>query len=282
MRVMHPVDPYGEIQDPHDPAWAGYANAAASRRDGWGARHASIGVVVAVLVAASVVTAALRIGGAASEGAIAPSAQAAQRDAGGQGVDRGDVGAPADAPHEAGERPPTTLPDVRAAATIDPAAQGTAVALTGPTGDVGLSATYETTSFPSLYIDDGSGAIGGSSPGATANLSGKLQGLDALLRSRLDALGAALGVRIDVISGFRTHQEQQALYRQYLAGTGNLAAVPGTSRHESGRAADAYVNGTALALVPGAREAAARIGIGFPVGGEPWHTEVVAGDALTR
>jgi len=43
---------------------------------------------------------------------------------------------------------------------------------------------------------------------------------------------------LSVISGGRTYAEQQRLYQMYLNGTGNLAAKPGTSVHESGRAVD--------------------------------------------
>ena len=167
------------------------------------------------------------------------------------------------------------LPDVSSAVVPDRVRD--AKPLTGPTGDVGLSARVEHSDLPTLYINDGSGIAGASFDGwgATAHLFGDLQGLDTLLRIRLDQLGAAMGVRLEVISGFRTHEEQQALYAQYLSGTGNLAAVPGSSRHESGRAADVYVDGVALANVSGARDAAAKLGIGFPVGGEAWHTELV-------
>jgi len=46
------------------------------------------------------------------------------------------------------------------------------------------------------------------------------------------------GQDLTVISGGRTHEEQARLYNLYLSGRGNLAAKPGTSVHESGRAAD--------------------------------------------
>lgn len=40
------------------------------------------------------------------------------------------------------------------------------------------------------------------------------------------------------ISGYRSYEQQAQLYQQYLDGTGSLAAPPGTSAHESGRAVD--------------------------------------------
>jgi hypothetical protein len=51
------------------------------------------------------------------------------------------------------------------------------------------------------------------------------------------AWARAHGWQGTVNSGFRTFAEQQVLYARYLAG-GNLAAPPGQSNHESGRAVD--------------------------------------------
>ena len=53
-------------------------------------------------------------------------------------------------------------------------------------------------------------------------------------------LGAcrAQGHDIVIVSANRTHAEQIALYAAYLNGTGGLAARPGTSNHEGGRAVD--------------------------------------------
>ncbi len=109
---------------------------------------------------------------------------------------------------------------------------------------------------------------------APSMLTGDLDGLDPKLAAALEQAAAALGKKIDVISGLRTYDEQAALYQKYLNGTGNLAAPPGHSNHETGDAADVYVDGVALASVEGGREAAAAAGIGFPVGGEPWHAEL--------
>lgn len=41
-----------------------------------------------------------------------------------------------------------------------------------------------------------------------------------------------------IVSGFRSREQQQALYDAYLNGTGNLAAPPGSSKHETGNAID--------------------------------------------
>jgi LAS superfamily LD-carboxypeptidase LdcB len=66
--------------------------------------------------------------------------------------------------------------------------------------------------------------------------------LEAGAGTRLLALQQAykkqFGSDLPIASGGRTYQEQVALYNQWKAGKGNLAAKPGTSVHESGRAVD--------------------------------------------
>jgi peptidoglycan hydrolase-like protein with peptidoglycan-binding domain len=58
---------------------------------------------------------------------------------------------------------------------------------------------------------------------------------------RMEAAARRDGVELNIVSGFRTMAEQQELYRRYKAGTGNLAAVPGYSNHQNGRALDLNV-----------------------------------------
>lgn len=106
-------------------------------------------------------------------------------------------------------------------------------------------------------------------------LTGDVDGLNPRLANALAQVGKQLGKKIDIRSGFRSHQEQEALYQKYLNGTGNLAAKPGSSNHESGNAADVYVDGVPLNSHPQASQAARQVGIHFPVGGEPWHAELV-------
>jgi LAS superfamily LD-carboxypeptidase LdcB len=69
-----------------------------------------------------------------------------------------------------------------------------------------------------------------------------------------------------VTSAYRTREEQERLYALYLSGRGNLAAKPGTSWHERGRALDA--RGT-----PEWESAMRRHGWVRVVTGEPWHWE---------
>jgi len=84
------------------------------------------------------------------------------------------------------------------------------------------------------------------------------------------------GVELAVRSGFRSHAKQTRLYRKYRRGTGNLAARPGYSQHESGRALDLVITRelTYQWLIAHANA----FGFHRTVRGEPWHWEYV-GDA---
>jgi hypothetical protein len=79
----------------------------------------------------------------------------------------------------------------------------------------------------------------------------------------------AAGVYLALNSGFRTMAEQEYLYGCYLSGrcnSGNLAARPGFSNHQSGTAIDVTPSGWLSAN-------AARYGFVATVPGEPWHYE---------
>lgn len=63
------------------------------------------------------------------------------------------------------------------------------------------------------------------------------------------------GIGGTVTSSYRSRAEQQNLYNRYLAGTGSLAAKPGTSLHETGQALDvAKTAGVSLASLKKAFE----------------------------
>lgn len=74
------------------------------------------------------------------------------------------------------------------------------------------------------------------------------------------------GGLLRVTSAFRTYEQQAKLYEAWLAGTGNLAAKPGTSLHESGRAVDARGS-------EAWEQAMSREGFRRTVISEPWHWE---------
>lgn len=87
------------------------------------------------------------------------------------------------------------------------------------------------------------------------------------------AVAASDGVDLRLESGFRTVEQQRALFRAWRKGRGNRAAPPGRSNHQSGRALDIVTS------APGARawlEAnAAAFGFKQTVASEPWHWEYV-------
>jgi secretion/DNA translocation related TadE-like protein len=92
------------------------------------------------------------------------------------------------------------------------------------------------------------------------------EGLQPYFASRLGCLfDRVRGVWI--VSGFRTHAEQAAVYEQKPG----LAAPPGQSNHELGLAADlGYPSKAAQSL---AHAVAPGCGLEFPVSYEPWHVE---------
>lgn len=87
------------------------------------------------------------------------------------------------------------------------------------------------------------------------------------------------GVDLQVDSAFRTWDEQDSLYDKFLAGTGNLAAKPGFSNHQSGIAVDIIVGASFDS--PTYRWLAANAptfgfintGATFKTQKEPWHWE---------
>jgi hypothetical protein len=92
---------------------------------------------------------------------------------------------------------------------------------------------------------------------------------DPVLMDRLVKLAKASGEPIQLNSGFRTLAEQEAAYADYQAG-GATAAVPGSSNHEFGLAADVELTDTQRSML-------GDFGLGLPVADEDWHVEVVDG-----
>ncbi|MGI8576189.1 MAG: peptidoglycan-binding protein [Egibacteraceae bacterium] len=98
---------------------------------------------------------------------------------------------------------------------------------------------------------------------------GKTHGLNLRLLRGLQQIADAAGITISVTSGYRSIAEQEVLYQRYLAGTGNLAAKPGTSFHNFRGAAD-----TAPRLRDSYGSEARAAGLSFPVASEAWHVQV--------
>ena len=78
------------------------------------------------------------------------------------------------------------------------------------------------------------------------------------------------GVALRIVSGFRTHERQTELYRAWRSGAGNLAARPGYSNHQAGRAIDLDLDHATYAWL---QTNARRHGFHRTVHGEPWHWE---------
>jgi LAS superfamily LD-carboxypeptidase LdcB len=83
------------------------------------------------------------------------------------------------------------------------------------------------------------------------------------------------GIELGIRSGYRSFKKQAALYKQYRKGNGNLAAPPGYSNHESGRALDLFV--TDHRVYEWLKGHAATYGFHRTVPGEAWHWEYLGG-----
>lgn len=264
---------------PHDePAWHDEFVAAAA--PWW--HDARFWWLTSVVILPVAVLLAVTSGGS---GAGRASTSGSSSDAGSIGAVRsarpvtaGDPALPVVSPSEPLAAPSSTMPSLQ---PVDSA--GTAPAPLAPTIErevdpreaAALAAiTIEESYTPPPFTPVAS-ALSALGSGSVQGVSGDTEGLDAGLLSSLSRLSGLLGRDIVVESGRRTFAEQVALRQLFLSGRGNLAAVPGTSRHELGLAADVYIGGVALASVPGAKELATSLGLCFPVGGEPWHIEPV-------
>ena len=92
------------------------------------------------------------------------------------------------------------------------------------------------------------------------------EGLQPFFAARLSCLFAAVP-GLWIVSGFRSHAEQAALYEEKPG----LAAPPGHSNHELGLAADlGYPSDSSEEM---AHTRAPACGLSFPVPYEPWHVE---------
>lgn len=79
------------------------------------------------------------------------------------------------------------------------------------------------------------------------------------------------GIYLGIRSGFRSHEKQTELYERYRRGWGNLAARPGYSNHQNGRAVDIFLE--EQAIYAWLKKHAHRFGFKQTVKREPWHWE---------
>jgi LAS superfamily LD-carboxypeptidase LdcB len=84
------------------------------------------------------------------------------------------------------------------------------------------------------------------------------------------------GIDIGIRSGFRSQEKQKRLYHEYVKGWGNLAARPGYSNHQNGKALDIYI--TDYKVYEWLKKNAAKFGFKRTVRREAWHWEYVGGD----
>jgi hypothetical protein len=127
-------------------------------------------------------------------------------------------------------------------------------------------AASPTTSFASTLQS----AMAPAAPGTFPHLTGDLDANPELL-SRLEALAAQRGETFDITSGGRTYAEQERLWNA-RGSNPYPVAHPGSSRHESGNAADVTIGGQAIQDVIGAAELQAA-GLS-PLAGDAVHVEL--------
>ena len=88
----------------------------------------------------------------------------------------------------------------------------------------------------------------------------------------MQAAARSAGVNLSATSGFRTMEQQRALYQKYLNGTGNLAAKPGYSNHQNGISMDVGgIGGYNTKAYNWLQKNASKYGFANDVRGEPWH-----------
>jgi LAS superfamily LD-carboxypeptidase LdcB len=88
---------------------------------------------------------------------------------------------------------------------------------------------------------------------------------------KMKAAAKKSGVYLYVVSGFRTMAKQRELYRLYKQGKGNLAAPPGYSNHQSGKALD--LNTSAKGVYYWLTKHGSAYGFRRTVPSEKWHWE---------
>jgi hypothetical protein len=152
------------------------------------------------------------------------------------------------------------------ATTAPPAAApAAAAAQPGPPAAAAVTSPLATTS--------GTGGVAApaqASPGTYPHLSGDLDASPELLQ-RLEALAARRGESFTITSGTRTIAEQQRLWDN-RANNPYPVARPGTSRHQSGHAADVTIGGRAIQdVIPAAELRAAGLS---PLAGDSVHVEL--------
>jgi LAS superfamily LD-carboxypeptidase LdcB len=88
------------------------------------------------------------------------------------------------------------------------------------------------------------------------------------------------GIELLIRSGFRSHEKQQHLYERFRRGRGHMAARPGYSNHQSGRAVDIFIDD--YRVYEWLAKHANKFGFKRTVRREAWHWEYVGGRQARR
>jgi uncharacterized protein YcbK (DUF882 family) len=116
----------------------------------------------------------------------------------------------------------------------------------------------------------GAQSLPAAAPGTYPHLDGDLDANPELLQ-KLEALAAQRGEHFHITSGGRSYAEQERLWNA-RGSNPYPVAHPGTSRHETGRAADVTIGGRAIQDVIGASELQ-QAGLS-PLAGDAVHVEL--------
>lgn len=92
---------------------------------------------------------------------------------------------------------------------------------------------------------------------------------------KMAAAAAKQGIQLAIRSGFRSHDEQKQLYARFRRGWGHMAAKPGFSNHQSGRAVDIDID--EYKVYEWLKKHAHKFGFKKTVRREAWHWEYVTG-----
>jgi len=112
-------------------------------------------------------------------------------------------------------------------------------------------------------------------------ISGMDQAFQAALLNMYQNAPPEVQKELGLASGFRSHQRQQELWDQSDK-TGHTVARPGTSKHESGTAADLYGFGlkgagdVSQATKDWVKANAGAYNLAFPMDYEPWHIQLAS------
>lgn len=144
------------------------------------------------------------------------------------------------------------------------------------------SAAYQAGIKNYTLAHGGFGGFGGNTFGARGFTTGAgvdIKDENAMIPIALSAL-ARQGYAVNVTSGYRTYDQQAALYARYVKSGFNqkyIAAKPGTSNHETGNAVDVYVNGRPVDQSSGALAILKKYGLVADVAGDHEHLDYLQG-----